>query len=88
MAYASEATLIDDVIVSGGGAKNEGLMQSLRDKFTNCSVVTTDAYKIPPEAKEAICFAVLANETISGLANNIPSATGASRETIMGKICF
>ncbi|MCG8605908.1 anhydro-N-acetylmuramic acid kinase [bacterium] len=86
--YASETTPIDELIVSGGGAKNEGMTQSLREKFTDVSVVSTDAYGIPPDAKEAICFAVLANETISGLTNNVPSATGASRETIMGKICF
>lgn len=38
--------------------------------------------------KEAICFAVLANETISGNELNIPRVTGSSRKTILGKICL
>ncbi len=80
--------MFDELIVSGGGAKNYFLMDSLHKKFQDISVIPIDNYGIPSEAKEAICFAVLANETISGIPNNVPGATGACRRTILGKICF
>ncbi|OYV84845.1 MAG: anhydro-N-acetylmuramic acid kinase, partial [Ignavibacteriae bacterium 37-53-5] len=38
--------------------------------------------------KEAICFAVLANETISGNSSNLKQVTGASKNTLLGKICL
>ncbi len=37
-------------------------------------------------AKEAVSFAILAHATIKGIANNVPSATGASEPVILGKI--
>jgi Predicted molecular chaperone distantly related to HSP70-fold metalloproteases len=36
--------------------------------------------------KEAIAFAVLANELISGNCTNLPSVTGAKRRVPLGKI--
>jgi anhydro-N-acetylmuramic acid kinase len=41
-----------------------------------------------PEAKEAIAFAVLANETLFGHAGNVPAVTGAAGPRVLGKICF
>ena len=43
-------------------------------------------FGIAPNAKEALAFAILANETISGNPNNIPNVTGAREAVIMGKI--
>ncbi|VAX26121.1 Anhydro-N-acetylmuramic acid kinase [hydrothermal vent metagenome] len=80
---------IDELIVSGGGAKNKFLYQSLADYFgKKTEVKVIDEIGVSSDAKEAICFAVLANETISGNAANIPRTTGASRATILGKICL
>ena len=79
---------IDDLIVAGGGARNDNLMSGLQDAFTTAKVTTTEALGIDPDAKEAICFGVLANETIDGYASNVPSATGAQRPTVLGKICL
>jgi len=79
----------DELIVSGGGAKNKYLTNTIQFLFgNNTDLLTTDSSGIPSDAKEAICFAVLANETISGNSANIPRVTGASRETILGKICL
>jgi anhydro-N-acetylmuramic acid kinase len=48
----------------------------------------SDELGISVNSKEAICFAVLANETLSGNAANVVSVTGASSPTILGKICL
>ncbi|NKO00845.1 anhydro-N-acetylmuramic acid kinase, partial [Weissella cibaria] len=43
---------------------------------------------IDPDAKEALCFAVLAHETVNGVPTNLPAVTGAARPTLLGKICL
>ena len=79
---------LEEVIVSGGGANNTALMKFLNERFNEIPVTTSSEYGIPADAKEAICFAVLANETISGNPSNCPGATGAEKPTILGKICL
>ena len=78
----------DEWIVSGGGALNSTLMRSLATALGNIPLFNSDGFGIPSDAKEAICFAVLANETICGNVGNVPGATGAERSTILGKICL
>jgi anhydro-N-acetylmuramic acid kinase len=77
---------IDRLVVSGGGAYNPTLMGFLKKSLPQTEVVTGEALGIPPKAKEAVAFAVLANETLHGICNNAPGATGASKPVIMGKI--
>ncbi len=79
---------LDEMIVSGGGSQNAHLMQRLSDLAGAVRVQPIDDFGIPSKAKEAICFAVLANETICGQPANVPSATGARSRTILGKICL
>ncbi len=81
-------TPVDELVVSGGGAHNAFLLRSLRKHLDGISVVLSDVYGISVDAKEAVCFAVLANETLMGHPNNVPEATGASAETVLGKICL
>lgn len=76
----------DEVIVSGGGAKNIVLMRELADRFHPMAVAASDEYGIPALAKEAIAFAVLARETINGRPGNLPGATGAGKRVVLGKI--
>jgi len=78
---------VQRIIVSGGGCRNPQLMQRLSGHFTAQRVQCSDEAGWPSEAKEAVCFAWLANETVSGRSGNLPSATGARRATILGKIC-
>ncbi len=79
---------LDELFVSGGGAHNRYMLTSLQRYFTPAKVGIAESLGISSDAKEAICFAVLANETISGNPANIPQVTGASRQTILGKICL
>ncbi len=79
---------IEELIVSGGGAHNLTLLRMLREKFSGARISTTDEYGVPSDAKEAMLFALLANESISGNAGNVPSVTGAIAATVLGKICL
>ena len=78
------------MIVSGGGSKNPTLMGMLRDEITpmGISVHFSDEFGLPAEAKEAVAFALLAHETWHRRPSNVPSATGAKRGAILGKISY
>jgi len=78
----------EELYVSGGGLHNKTLMAAIRELLPGCAVHSGDELGIPADAKEAVAFAVLANETIFGLCNNAPAATGASHPVVMGKISF
>lgn len=86
--FLSQKGKLDELYVSGGGTHNRFMMDSLKWLFTGTDVKEAERIGISSDAKEAICFAVLANETISGNAANLPQVTGASRPTILGKICL
>jgi anhydro-N-acetylmuramic acid kinase len=77
-----------ELYVSGGGVHNECLMACIRELLPRCSVRTGNDLGIPADAKEAAAFAILANETLHGLCNNAPTATGANHPVVMGKISF
>jgi anhydro-N-acetylmuramic acid kinase len=79
--------LPDEVYVSGGGALNPVLMRHLETLLAPVPVATSASLGVDPEAKEAIAFAVLANETVFGHAGNLPSVTGAAGPRVLGKIC-
>jgi anhydro-N-acetylmuramic acid kinase len=79
-------TQVDELIVSGGGARNPLMMVYLAAVLPGFSIVSSDHLGIAPEAKEALAFAVLAYERFHGRANNLPSATGAKHPAILGKL--
>jgi anhydro-N-acetylmuramic acid kinase len=78
------------MIVSGGGAKNPTLMAMLHNEIApfGISLHSSDEFGLPAEAKEAVAFAVLAHETWHRRPSNVPSATGAKRAAILGKISY
>jgi anhydro-N-acetylmuramic acid kinase len=78
------------MIVSGGGAKNPTLMAMLRDAITPLGIELhfSDEFGLPAQAKEAVAFALLAYETSHRRPSNVPSATGAKRAAILGKISY
>jgi anhydro-N-acetylmuramic acid kinase len=74
-----------EVIVSGGGAHNSYLMERLR-ALLQPRVTTSAEFGIDVDAKEAILFAILAYQTQQRRVGNLPSATGARKAVILGKI--
>lgn len=76
----------DEVIASGGGTRNATLLAAIRGALGGIPVVTSDALGMPSEAKEAMAFAFLAAETLGGRPGNVPSATGARKEVVLGSV--
>jgi len=86
--FVRRKSSIQQLIVSGGGSRNSYLMQRLKDILPQLAVLQSDDLGIPSVAKEAIGFAILANETLHLHPGNVPSATGARHGTILGKIIY
>ena len=74
-----------EVIASGGGVHNLYLMERLRALLAP-RLTTSAEFGIDVDAKEAVLFALLAFETRQRRAGNLPSATGARKPSILGKI--
>jgi anhydro-N-acetylmuramic acid kinase len=79
-----------DFIVSGGGANNPTLMAMLANELRplGLQLRSSDEFGLPSEAKEAAAFALLAFQTWNRKPSNLPSATGAKRRAILGKISY
>ena len=79
-----------EFVVSGGGTKNATLMHMLRGELAQLKmrVRTSDEFGLPADAKEAAAFALLAYQTWRRLPSNVPSATGAQRPAILGKVSY
>ncbi len=75
-----------DLIVSGGGAHNPRLMAYLAAFLPGLAVRSSAEFGLPVDAKEAIAFAVLAAQSLGGRTANLPSATGARRAVVLGKL--
>src|SRR5262249_23005305 len=79
-----------EYIVSGGGSDNTTLMLMLAKELSplGLRLRRSDDLGLPSQAKEAVAFAVLAYQTWRRRPGNIPSATGARRPAVLGKISY
>jgi anhydro-N-acetylmuramic acid kinase len=79
-----------DYVVSGGGARNKTLMRMLAQETTKLGLRLrpSDDFGVPAQAKEAVAFALLAFQTWRRRPGNIPSATGAHRAAVLGKVSY
>jgi anhydro-N-acetylmuramic acid kinase len=79
-----------EFVVSGGGTKNATLLRMIREELAplKLRVRTSDEFGLPSEAKEAAAFALLAYQTWRRMPSNVPSATGAQRPAILGKVSY
>jgi anhydro-N-acetylmuramic acid kinase len=87
---ASGSAAFHEMVLSGGGARNATLVSMLRTEVKPLALKlrSSDEFGLPSEAKEAVAFAVLAYETWHRRASNVPSATGADRSAVLGKISY
>ena len=79
-------TKIDKVLIAGGGAHNKTLIKLIKDGLKGLDVFTQDEIGYSSDAKEAIAFAILGNETLNNKPSNVAAATGAKRSVILGNI--
>lgn len=83
----SSGRRIDEVYVSGGGAANGTMMDSLKKRVSPVKVLDYGSLGYPSEAKESMLIALLTSENIRGQPSNVPSATGAARRVTLGQLC-
>lgn len=81
------AGLHGEVWVSGGGANNPVIMNHLKEKMPRWTVSPLDDLGIPGDAKEAILFALLANECVAGT-TGYDALRHYAPDVTMGKISF
>lgn len=84
--FVTRTCQIDELYVSGGGVENGNMMEQIKNAFSPIKVHTTEKLGVHPSAKEALLFAVLANQAIAGEPSSLPQVTGAARKTVLGKI--
>lgn len=77
-----------DILVCGGGAHNNHLMQRLTTLANPMMVKTTEAFGIHPDWMEAMAFAWLAKQTLEKKPGNLTEVTGASQATILGGVYY
>jgi anhydro-N-acetylmuramic acid kinase len=76
----------DDLIVSGGGARNPTLLRMLAAALPATGLHVSDALGLPANAKEAVAFAALGYAALHGWPGTLPSCTGAHHETVLGSL--
>jgi anhydro-N-acetylmuramic acid kinase len=80
---------LDSIIFTGGGSKNPLLMQRIQELLPSFKIESmNDTNKEFSDAKEALSFAVLANELISGRPGSYPGITGVSHPSLLGAIAL
>src|SRR6266404_3186734 len=81
-------TRIHQLIISGGGSHNPLILGQISAALPKIQIVPSSQLRVSEDAKEAFAFALLAYETFHQRPSNVPSATGARRPAILGKISY
>jgi len=89
-AIQSCSARLTDVVIytSGGGMHNPLLMKNIREQLPGYTFKVTDSLGINPDAKEALLFAVLANEAVAGGKIKVGNGSNDIPFVSMGKISF
>ncbi len=77
---------VDEVVLTGGGARNPVLVEALRQELDPLPVRGGEALGMDPDAREAAAFAVLAWAHLAGRPGNEPAATGAAGPRVLGSL--
>lgn len=84
--FIKEDISLDQIIVGGGGSHNQSLLKDMAELMPELEILIQEDLGYSSDAKEAIAFVILGNQTFHQESSNIPSATHAKREVILGKI--
>jgi len=84
----NENITIAEVVVAGGGSHNKTLLTKLRAALAPARVVVSDELGVPSAAREAMAFAILANDALLGLPTSLPRVTGSTHAVTLGKLSF
>jgi anhydro-N-acetylmuramic acid kinase len=76
---------VEEVLVSGGGARNPALVEALRRELAPMRTRLFEEEFFDGEAKEAVAFALLGYLHLMGRPGNVPRATGARGPRVLGK---
>ena len=79
---------VKKVILGGGGAHNASLRHFLANELPGIEVLTQEDLGYSSDAKEAIAFVILGNETMHHQFSNVPKATGAKQKVILGNVTY
>jgi anhydro-N-acetylmuramic acid kinase len=77
---------VDQLIATGGGARNPALLAMLAAELPELEVTTAKSAGVDSDAVEAVAFAILGYRMLRGQAGNIPSVTGARGPAVLGKL--
>ncbi len=77
-----------ELIVSGGGARNNTLMAMLRDQLPQALVLTSQEIGVNGDAREAMAFALLAAQTMKRVPTSVVGATGARGSRVLGTVSW
>lgn len=75
-----------ELVVCGGGARNDDLLARLARALPGCRVVTSDARGVPADQVEALAFAWLARACVERVPANVPAVTGARGPRVLGAV--
>ncbi len=76
----------DELVISGGGARNPALVEQLATRVQPRPVTPFDRLFFDGEAKEALVFAFLGYLTLNSKPGNLPGATGARGPRVLGHV--
>ena len=77
---------LDEVLLAGGGALNPTLVAMLREALPDVPVRTFEDLGWRSKDRETLAFGVMAYAAWHGLPNTLPSATGARRAVVAGRV--
>jgi anhydro-N-acetylmuramic acid kinase len=86
--YVAVERPVGEVVLAGGGVKNPALRAAIETRVAPIPVRVSDDLGVPAGAREAMVFAVLANETLMGNPTAWPRVTGAHRPVVLGRLAF
>lgn len=84
--YVASVQPVREIVAAGGGASNPALMNRLAERVAPVRLVEASGYGVPADAREAVAFAILGNETLCARPSNVPRATGARQGAILGSV--